>query len=248
MNATWKEHYKLHTFDVDLTNRVKISSIFNFMQESASNSANSLGFGYDQLIEEQLFWVLSRAKIEFLSIPSLGDEILIETWPRGIDKLFALRDFLIYDGKNSLIAKATTSWLMIDHKTKRPLRTDSMLQKIPQFETKNAIEEICGKIVPCPNTELIHEARVNYVDIDINQHLNNVKYIEYILNCFPIDNYKSRRINRLQVNFLCESKYNDTLRLFKGNINEEKGDYYIEGINQNEQKVFQASIGWDGKF
>jgi medium-chain acyl-[acyl-carrier-protein] hydrolase len=87
MNATWKECYKLRTFDVDLTNHVKISSIFNFMQESAANSADSLGFGYDQLIDEQLFWVLSRTKIEFNSLPSLGDEIRIETWPRGLDKI-----------------------------------------------------------------------------------------------------------------------------------------------------------------
>jgi acyl-ACP thioesterase len=245
MNATWKECYKLRTFDVDLTNHVKISSIFNFMQESAANSAASLGFGYDQLIDDQLFWVLSRAKIEIISLPSLGDEIRIETWPRGLDKIFALRDFLIYDSNNNLVAMATTSWLMIDGKTKRPLRTDIMSNRLPQIEATNAIAEACGKIETQPNPEFISEVKVGYTDIDINQHLNNVRYIEYILNCFPTDTYRNNSINRLQVNFLSESRYNDQIRLYKAKTGEEASLFYIEGTNQNNQKVFQASINWN---
>ena len=245
MNAIWKECYKLRTFDVDLTNHVKISSIFNFMQESAANSADSLGFGYDQLIDEQLFWVLSRAKIEFNTLPSLGDEIRIETWPRGLDKIFALRDFLIYDGNNTLVGKATTSWLMIDGKTKRPVRNDILAQRLPNIDATNAIDEPCGKIEHVANPEFINEVKVGYTDIDINQHLNNVRYIEYILNCFPLDVYMSNRINRLQVNFLNESRYNDLISLYKVNAGEGNNGYYIEGINQNDQKVFQASIEWE---
>ena len=245
MNATWKECYKLRTFDVDLTNHVKISSIFNFMQESAANSADSLGFGYDQLIDEQLFWVLSRAKIEFNTLPSLGDEIRIETWPRGLDKIFALRDFLIYDGNNALIGKATTSWLMIDGKTKRPVRSDTLAHRLPLTETTNAIDEVCGKIETATETLLIHEVKVGYTDIDINQHLNNVRYVEYILNCFPADVYRDNHINRLQINFLSESRYDDQIRLYKAKTGEEDSVYYIEGLNQNDQKVFQSSIEWD---
>lgn len=245
MNAIWKEHYKLRTFDVDLTNHIKISSIFNFMQESASNSADSLGFGYNQLIDDQLFWVLSRVKIEFNMLPSLGDEIRIETWPRGLDKIFALRDFMIYDTKNKLIGKATTSWLMIDSKTRRPIRTDALAQRIPILEAKSAITEVCGKIENSLDTDLINEVKVGYTDIDINQHLNNVKYIEYILNCFSIDKYRNNRITQLQVNFINESRYNDIIRLYKGQINVEGSKYYIEGVNQNEQKVFQTTIEWD---
>ena len=245
MNTTWKEHYKLRTFDVDLTNHVKISSIFNFMQEAASNNADSLGFGYDQLIEDQLFWVLSRVKIELNPLPSLGDEIMIETWPRGIDKIFALRDFLFYNAKNILIGKATTSWLMLDGKTKRPVRPDTLAERIPPLGIKNAIEQVCGKIETVSDLDLIHEVRVGYTDIDINQHLNNVRYIEYILNCFQAESYKNNRIKSLQVNFLSESRYNDAIRIFKAGAGMDASGYYIEGLNQNEQKVFQASVEWE---
>jgi medium-chain acyl-[acyl-carrier-protein] hydrolase len=245
MNATWKECYKLRTFDVDLTNHVKISSIFNFMQESAANSADSLGFGYDQLIDDQLFWVLSRAKIEIISLPSLGDEIRIETWPRGLNKIFALRDFLIYDGNNQLIAKATTSWLMIDGKTKRPVRNDLLAKHLPNIEATNAIDEVCEKIETTTNPEFIGEVKVGYTDIDINQHLNNVRYIEYILNCFPIDIFKNNSINKLQVNFLSESRFEDQIRLYKAQTADKPTLFYIDGTNQNNQKVFQASIAWN---
>jgi medium-chain acyl-[acyl-carrier-protein] hydrolase len=144
-----------------------------------------------------------------------------------------------------LIGKATTSWLMIDGKTKRPIRTDIMAQRLPHIEATNAIDEVCGKIENISNPAFINEVRVGYTDIDINQHLNNVRYIEYILNCFPIDIYRNNRIHKLQVNFLSESRYNDLIRLYKAKVGEGDFGYYIEGINQNEQKVFQASIEWD---
>ena len=144
-----------------------------------------------------------------------------------------------------MIGKATTSWLMIDGKTKRPIRTDILAQRLPHIEATYAIDEPCGKIENISNPEFINEVKVGYTDIDINQHLNNVRYIEYILNCFPTELYRTNRINRLQVNFLSESRYNDQIRLYKANAGEVNSKYYIEGINQNEQKVFQASIEWE---
>lgn len=238
----WKEAHKIRTYEVDFNNVVKLSSVFNYMQEAASNNANQLKFGYDDLIKEGLFWVLSRAKIEISNYLKVGDDIIIETWPKRTDKLFALRDFKMYNSDNEIVGKATTAWLLLDSKTMRPVKPDLLLDKVPQYKIERAIEEVPGKIAEPETREFITEKNIGYTDIDVNQHVNNVKYIEFVLDSFTQDQYMGKKISAMQINFLSESKYGDRIQIFKGSLRQSA--YYIEGINQNNTKVFQAHVEW----
>jgi len=244
MNLPWREDFKIRTFDVDFNNTVKLSSIFNFMQESASNNAEQLKFGYDDLIKNGLFWVLSRAKIQILKYLTLGDEIIIETWPKGTDKLFALRDFRIYNSGNEIIGEATTAWLLVDNKTMRPVKPDYLVGNIPQHNIEPAIIETPGKIAETETKAEVAEKNIGYTDIDINQHVNNVRYVDFVLDSFRMDQFKEKQISTMQINFLSESKYEDKVKIFKGAIGNTANDYYVEGVNQNSAKVFQAHVEW----
>jgi medium-chain acyl-[acyl-carrier-protein] hydrolase len=244
MNLPWKDAFKIRTFDVDFKNSVKLSSVFNFMQESASNNAEQLKFGYDDLIKKGLFWVLSRAKIHKLKYPTLGDDIIIETWPKGTDKLFALRDFRIYDSGNEIIGRATTAWLLVDSKTVRPIKPDILIGNIPQHNIEPAIIETPGKITEIDTKAEVAEEKIGYTDIDINQHVNNVRYIDFVLDSFRMDQFKEKQISTMQINFLSESKYEDKIKIFKGTTGSTENAFYVEGVNQNSAKVFQAYVEW----
>lgn len=245
MNLVWQEHFKLRTYDVDFNNNTKISSLFNFMQEAASNSANSLGFGYDQMTANQLYWVLSRAKIEFTYFPSLGEEIIIETWPRSKEKLFAIRDFIIYNHNKNEIARATTSWVMLSGITMRPQRLNSNQIELATFDEKIAIEALCEKLEPLEDAhgKTINKTKMGYNDIDINQHVNNVKYVELIFNAFPMDYFRDKQITKFEINFLTESKYDDvlTIKRYQEVINEAT-TFYFEVRNQIDKPVVVATV------
>ncbi|NWJ50484.1 MAG: hypothetical protein HXX14_06430 [Bacteroidetes bacterium] len=245
MDLVWQERFKLRTYDVDFNNRMKISSLFNFMQEAAANSANSLGFGYDQMVAKQLFWVISRAKIEFTTFPALDEEIIVETWPRTIDKLYAIRDFIIYNQDMIEIARATTSWLMINGANMRPQRLNSNQIEVATFEGKIAIETLCEKIEPLAgsNIKTINTVKIGYNDIDINQHVSNVKYVELIFNAFPIDFLRDKQITKFEINFLTESKYDDVLTIKRDQeIEVDATSFYFEAYNQNNKPVVTAMI------
>jgi medium-chain acyl-[acyl-carrier-protein] hydrolase len=244
MQLPWKETFKIRTYEVDFRNRIKLSAIFNYLQETASNNAEQLGFGYDDLIKDGLFWVLSRAKLNISKYLSVGEDIVIETWPKGIDKLFALRDFRIYDSTGNVIGTATTCWLMVDIKTMRPTRPDILLTKVPAHNIEPAITETPGKIFEPETRNDFMEKIIGYSDIDINQHVNNVKYIEYALDCFTQNEFTSKMISTLQINFLSQSTYADRIKLVKGPLNNNANEYYVEGINQNNVKVFQVYTKW----
>ncbi len=102
----------------------------NFFQEMAYHHANQLGFGYDDLKEKQTFWVLSRMKIRIDQYPVWDDKVSVETWHRGMERLFGLRDFRVMDQSGKILGKATTAWLILDSQTRRPVRAvDDVLTK-----------------------------------------------------------------------------------------------------------------------
>ncbi len=245
MNLVWKERFKLRTYDVDFANKIKVSALFNFMQEAATNNANTLGFGYNQMVENHLFWVISRAKIEFKSFPTVEEEIIVETWPRTIDKLYAIRDFIIYNHDQIEIARATTSWLMVNGITRHPQRINGNPIHLTVYEEKVAIEALCEKIEPLDETgvETVDTVRIGYNDIDINQHVSNVRYVELIFNAFPLTFFQNRQVSKFEINFLTESKYEDVLEIKRQKeLDFKSTGYYLEARNQNDKPVVKALI------
>lgn len=245
MSLTWEESFNVRIYDTDFNNKIKISSIFNYMQEAATNHADHLNWGREELIDKKLFWVLSRVRVDVLDFPEFGDKVKIETWPKGIEKLFALRDFKIFNSKGQTIAKATSSWLIIDSEKLRPQRPKVFIENTGNFKKDHALSEVPGKISECKEKELIFKKRVGYSDIDINQHMNNVKYVELITDSFSQTKFKRQKIKTMQVNFLSECKFGNEIQVFKGELENNSNCYYVEGINECNNKVFNATVKWD---
>ena len=145
MDLKIKTTRRVESFDVDLHNKLKISSIFNYMQDIASFHADSLGVGYKALQENKIFWVLSWARVEIESLPSYGETLKIKTWAKGKKRLFYMRDFIISDENDQEIIKATTAWLLLDAQTKRITDLIKKNLKLPSFPDEHAIEEYPGK-------------------------------------------------------------------------------------------------------
>jgi medium-chain acyl-[acyl-carrier-protein] hydrolase len=240
----WKEYHRIRTYEVDYTNRLKLNSIFNFLQEAASKSADSLGFGYKDFEKENLYWVLSRVRVILLDNQRVGDTICIETWPKAIEGVFATRDFRIYDSDENIICLATSSWALLDAKTMRPLPGAELQKRVHHMNADSAIDEVPGKIMEPSRKDLVYERPVRYLDLDVNRHVNNVRYVEYLLDAFPMEHYQSRKLVSVQVNFLNEALYGDILRIYKGPYEEQEELVYLAGVNQHDRKIFQARVEW----
>ncbi|TYB31541.1 MAG: hypothetical protein FXF47_02815 [Candidatus Mcinerneyibacterium aminivorans] len=244
MENIWEESFKVRTFDVNINNRIKLNSLINFIQEAAANHATHLKVGRNHLIKENLFWVLSRAKIEIDRYPDLGEEITVRTWPKGIDRLFFLRDLEILDSENNIIANVTTSWLVVDSVKILPQRPSIIRDRFDDYREKEAIKEKLNKISDVENKELCFEKIVKYTDLDVNNHMNNVKYVEQVLNCFSESFYKKYDITELQINFLKQCKYGDNIEVYKKEI--EKNKFHVEAFKKGEKKpVFKSRIKID---
>ena len=241
--SKFTKSFRIGSFDTDFNGRVKLTSICNYLQEIAGMHADALNWGIDKLMEQNLSWVLTRLKLKILKYPEWTEEITIETWPTGIEGLFGNRDFRIKDSKGNTIILASSSWLIINLTTKRPVRPHSI---IDDSNYKNA-EKVFNTPLQKLNTQVKELATlhidVHYSDIDINQHVNNVKYIKWIIDSCPIEKLSTQTIGKLEVNFLHEAKYNDQLCVY--NNCEDNMESYFE-IRNRETNIehCKAAIKW----
>src|SRR5690606_20724128 len=101
----------------------------------------------------------------------------------------------------NVICRATSSWAALNAKTMRPHNPADLPQRLIVTDTDSAIDELLGKIPEPEEKELVYQKEIKYLDIDFLQHVNNVKYVEYVLDCFTLEDYRAAKIRSLQVNF-----------------------------------------------
>ena len=207
----WREDYRIRSYEVDCRNRLSILSIFNFMQEAASKHAAALGVSIQQLLAENHTWLLSRLKIKIAACPGWNDRIQISTWPSGTQQLFALRDFELKGEDNQPIAAAISAWLVIDLQRRLPVRIAPFVERLKPIEGGHILSARLDKLPALNNPT--HERRfvVRYSDLDINQHVNNVNFVEWLVEGVPAATLNSAVPSELEINFLAEAFYEDQI-------------------------------------
>jgi acyl-ACP thioesterase len=246
MNPIWETTTKVRAFEVDANDRLKVNTVLDYFQDAASNDAERLNFGYTNFVPMGLTWVLSWAKFEFIKFPKFSDEIKIQTWGKKQFKLFSMRDYLLFNSKDEVICKGTSAWLLIDSKSLRPKILPQLFPEIKMLDSKDALSDLPQKIIPSSKTENIYSTKIRYSDIDLNQHANNAKYIELMLDCFDQEFHKKHTMKTLTVSYNAQSKYGDEIQLSKWTEKDFPLTHYIEAKNLNNgKKVFQSLIGWN---
>ena len=235
----------IRAFDVDSNNRLKVSTLFDYFQDAASKHAEHSKVGYTDLIPKGLFWVLSWVKLEITDYPKFLDRVKIQTWGKSQYKFYSMRDFLLFNSNDKVLCKGTTAWLLLDSKTLRPKILTQIFPNVLLNKENSALNEYPEKFKNINAKETVFSKKINYTDIDLNKHVNNAKYVEYILDCYEQDFHTEHIIKSLTISFLTETKYNHELELYKSSKMLEDGYDYIEAKNLiTDKEVFKAIIKW----
>ncbi len=236
---------RVESFDADLHNKLKISSIFNYMQDIAAKHADDLGVGYNILQENQIFWVLSWAKVEIASLPSYGDTVKIQTWAKGKNRLYYMRDFIISDNDGKEIIKATSAWLLLDAGTKRMTDLSKIGLELPSFPKDHAIDEYPGKFRFQVNEETNYMRKILYSDIDINKHVNNSRYLEFILDCYNQEEHETKEMKTVTISYKGETHFMDELNISRSPLAEQTNTDLIKAMRIDDSKeIFNCILEW----
>lgn len=186
------------------------------MQNAAAHHAKMCGFGFDDLNLLKCFWVLSRVKVALKRFPEFDEHLHVTTWPVGVDKLFALRDFVFATNNGDEIGAATTSWLILDKHTFRPQRPD-ILNGLIYPTTTRPFASNAPKVADGDEKQLSHRQTAYYSDIDMNQHVNNAIYIDWMMNSLAPKELPTEHFT-FSVNFNSQAVWGDTVEVWKRTI------------------------------
>jgi len=207
----WREDYPIRSYEVDCHNRLSILSMFSFMQEAASKHAAALGVSIQQLLAENYTWLLSRLKINIAAFPGWNDQIQVNTWPSGTQQLFALRDFKISGADNQIVAAAISAWLVLDLQKRRPVRIAPFVERLKPIEGSHVLDDRLDKLPALSHPVHARSFVVRYSDLDINQHVNNVKFVEWIAESVPSATLNAWVLSEVEINFLAEAFHEDRI-------------------------------------
>jgi len=241
MEAIYRKKHTVQVSDVDFSRKLRLSTMFVYFQDMATEHAERLGVGRDILQKDNLIWVLTSARADIERYPVWNENIFIETWPLQPDKVNFERDFLVYDEDNNIIARAVTNWVIIDVNSRRLKRSKVINVEFPDAGRERSIDCTLGRISSNGNMSEAYRKTVGYSDIDMNEHLNNSKYLDYIMDCFSVEDHKNYFTKSIEVNYIHEALPSETIILKKGIDDEDGSTVYVEGINDgNNSAVFKS--------
>ena len=217
--------------------RLKLRGIFDLFQDAAAEHADILGCGMQALLDHNTLWVLSRQKVVIDRIPAVGENLTVETYPRGTDKLLALREYRIYDEENTCIIHGTAAWLVLDADTLRPLRlSGKILEIIPDNSDLPISFEKLAKLTGDQPENICFTCGVRSGGIDMNRHLNNATYPELVQDALYESGITPSDISSIELNYLHACQIGEEIAV-SAEIN---GNQAVICGNTPEHAVFRA--------
>ena len=228
-------------FHVDFNGRLTMGVLGNHLLNCAGFHANDRGFGIATLNEDNYTWVLSRLAIELDEMPYQYENFSVQTWVENVYRLFTDRNFAILDKDGKKIGYARSVWAMINLNTRKPA-------DLLTLHGGSIVDYVCDE--PCPiekpsrikvtSDQPIATLTAKYSDIDINGHVNSIRYIEHILDLFPIELYKTKRIRRFEMAYVAERYFGDELSFFCDEVN--ANEFHVEVKKNGNEVVCRSKV------
>lgn len=215
---------EIGSFQVHPNGKIRLSSVADFFQECSWRHADTAGFG-KALIESGKMWVHSRMDFHCFDLPTWGQKVKVYTAGRGVERLFAYREFMIADENDQILALCMTSYLLLNMETKRLIRPELFLpchlfkpSESPEWQAKKV--KVDGELIG------VEHLKVRYSDLDLNFHVNNTSYIRWVENLVKEKEFKK---DNLLINFQAECLFGEEVE--------------IKMFNKEGHIIFQGMVG-----
>ena len=205
--------FKVMPFDDDFTGRLSWQVLGRNVLCCAQNHAAARGFDSLTVNGHRYLWVLSRMTFDIKRWPKMGEEYNISTWVRRYFRFFTDRVFELRNAQGEILGYVYTIWAMIDEITRQPQKLIESTFA-PYLAPEIPIPESHSSRVRVETDEPTYSRHAYYSDIDQNNHVNSIRYIEYIMDAFPKDFFNSHEVRHLEIAYNSESYANDELSVF----------------------------------
>ena len=235
--SVYREEILLRSKDVDLYRRLRLSRLFELLQEASIRHTEQLGMGREKTLDKGLLWVVTMQRCEIERLPEYDERITLSSWPGQMMHVFFPRWYRIADEQDNTLLSASALWMLVDQQTRKMVFPDEWGVEIAGVTTGREIR-LPSPLRRLPCTE---EAAftVPYSYVDLNGHMNNVRYLDLAEDALPSELHE-RALRAMQIEYCGEARLGAVLRLRWGR---EEGRYFMEGLS--ERPCFRLSMEYE---
>ena len=211
MEPIFQQDFEINGSAVDCYGRLKPSMILFYAQEVAGNHFALLSMDYESLQERNLFWAITRCKVQILRLPHIGEKIRVETWPMPTTRVAYPRFVVGYDESGNEVFKVMSLWVLMDIRSRVMVLPGKSGITVAGTVRGNELA-LPGSIVP-KNMENIVCRKVCFNDLDRNFHMNNTRYLDWVFDLLSADFHREHPFREFTVCYHSEAREGQTLEL-----------------------------------
>ena len=218
MDKVGRYEFMAEPFHCDFSGRLFMGHLGNHMLNAADFHSTDRGFGMKRLMEINRSWVLSRLAIEMVEMPEMYTKFKVETWVESAMRYFTSRNFRVVGEDGKVFGYGRSIWAMIDTENRQP--TDIFAIDNGAINNWIVKDKECpidkgGRVKMSDEAEFVRAIDTYYHDVDINGHINSVKYIEHVLDLWNQAWYREHPIKRFEIAYVAEAHQGDKLNFYR---------------------------------
>ena len=238
--AFFEKDFYLTIRDIDKNTDITNKAILAFFEDIGGCQSDMAGFGLKDIEKTKLSWVLLNWTFKVIKrIKYDGRMFKVRTWSRGIKRASCFRDYEIYNADNELCVVGTSKWTLIHLENGLMKLNEDILNKYVSDSKCVFGDNFDFKRLREPeNSSLVYNYTVSRRDIDINNHMHNLYYLDLAYECLPKEVYENNTFNNVEIMYKFGSFLGDNLKCFYSNADD--GHYIV--IKSEDEKTLHSII------
>jgi len=208
----FEKQFELRYFEMNKFGEASSATILTLLEETAADHCYSINHSLYDLEDQNIGWVLLSGVMTMDRYPRYKEKIIIRTWLSSYSLVKGIRENLIYDEQGTIIGRAKGLWVFFDIKRRRPVQiTDAIKEKWSFCKEESINYDISRKIAAIDSATYIKEFNVNRFDVDTNEHVNNLRYLQWMIESIPSEIMDNYYLHSIDGRFVSEAQYGDTI-------------------------------------
>ena len=243
MELIFRKQYHILDNCTDRFGRVKPSQLLFLAQDAATGHCAQIGMDWNTMAAKGMFWAVTRTRVKIHRLPRLGETVTVETWPMTNTRVAYPRAMAMYSESGELLLQTVSLWVLMDmEKRSMVLPGRSGLDFTGQ--DRGGELAIPGGLVP-RGADSAKFRTVAYTDLDVNGHLNNARYMDWVDDLADSEFHKDHTPTEFTVCYLSEAREGQTLRqelFYDPESNTLQAEFRREKEPGKYERVFAAKL------
>jgi len=240
---SYQKHIRINYFDCDSTNRLKLSTAMQYMQQTSSEHLEALNISPQRLLDQNMVFLLTKMCIKVHRMPHCTEEVIVETAPIEIRGVRFIREFAMETTRGERLLSALSLWVLVNPSSHKIIRPSSFPYPLP-LQTSilgGAIHDLpFPKMLP-KEERLCTNIKIRYSHLDINQHVNNCVYGDFVCDAIPYPQLIVQGLDTVVIHFQQEARWGESITINTSVVGD--GEFHLLGLHEDGRTCFEAYAG-----